>query len=371
MTTLPRFDIGTVANDGTGDKPREVGVKLNTAMETIEALLVAPAADVDSALASATAAAASETAASTSATAAASSATDAAASATAAAASAADAATAVSNLSLDDLTDVDLTVAPTSGQVLAWDGTSQFVASDVAAAPIDASYVALATNANLTNERVLTAGANISVTDAGAGSTVTVAVTGIGTTIQAYDAELAALAGLTSAADKLPYFTGAGTAALADMTAAGRALLDDADAAAQLTTLGALPLTSKAAASDIWTGTSETVFVAPKSVKDSSAWLTLTSAAAPTWNTQSGVNARIVLDHNATFAAPTNLIDGWTYTLLIVQGATGGTGAFNAIWDFGSAGTPTLVTGAGKFDLVVGVYDATSGKLVASFRQGA
>ena len=72
------------------------------------------------------------------------------------------------------------------------------------------------------------------------GTSEKVTVAQLGTRIRAQDAEISALAGLTSAADRVPYFTGSGTAALATFTSAGRALVDDADSAAQLTTLGTL-----------------------------------------------------------------------------------------------------------------------------------
>ena len=60
----------------------------------------------------------------------------------------------------------------------------------------------------------------------------------IGTNVQAYDATLNALAGLTTVADQTIYSTGADTFAMTTLSSFGRSLIDDTDASTARTTLG-------------------------------------------------------------------------------------------------------------------------------------
>lgn len=62
--------------------------------------------------------------------------------------------------------------------------------------------------------------------------------TDLGVTVQAYDAGTQSMAALPTAADRFPYSTAADVWAEGTITTAGRAILDDADASAQRTTLG-------------------------------------------------------------------------------------------------------------------------------------
>jgi len=206
------------------------------------------------------------------------------------------------------------------------------------------------------------------------------------------DPELLAIAGLVSAADKLPYFTGSGTATLADFTAAGRALVDDANAAAQLVTLG---LTATAAELNILDGASLTVTE-----------LNYVDGVTSAIQTQLGTKlANIVEDttpqlggeldagaHSIGFTQQTATGDGtttidwrignkfyftfgaqndtFTFTaptkpcnliLVLKQDGTGSrtaTWPATVLWPTGTA--PTLSTGAAAVDLISFYYDGTN-----------
>jgi len=106
----------------------------------------------------------------------------------------------------------------TNGQVLSSDGT-------------DISWTTLPGGGDLLSTNNLSDVANATTSRDNLGLT-------IGTNIQAYDAGLLSIAGLTTLADRMIYTTSSDTYAVTTLTSAGRAILDDADASAQRTTLG-------------------------------------------------------------------------------------------------------------------------------------
>jgi len=145
---------------------------------------------------------------------------------------------------LDAIEDVTITSA-SSGQFLKWNGTAWVN---------DAIDLGTDTTGNYVQSLVAGTGITLTNDTASEGGTPTIAVTA--NTYQPLDTELTALAGLTSGADKLPYFTGSGTASVTDITSTARSVLDDTSTSAMRTTLGLAIGTDVAAiSSPAFTGT--------------------------------------------------------------------------------------------------------------------
>ncbi|CCE94654.1 hypothetical protein SFHH103_00150 [Sinorhizobium fredii HH103] len=113
-------------------------------------------------------------------------------------------------------------------------GTKGVSNTTIQSVPYNAFVDDLTDDANAA--RPVTAGGTGATTATGARTNLGVA---IGSDVQAYDAGLASIAGLTTSADKMIYTTASDAYATTALTSFARTILDDADAAAVRTTISA------------------------------------------------------------------------------------------------------------------------------------
>ena len=79
----------------------------------------------------------------------------------------------------------------------------------------------------------------------------------------------------------------------------------------------------------------------------------LTSASSVSWDAKAAANAFLLLGHNATFAAPSNAVEGAIISVEIAQPRSGGpyTVAWNTVFEFAASTAPTMTATASKTDI--------------------
>lgn len=179
--------------------------------------------------------------------------------------------------------------------------------------------------------------------------------------LQPADADLTAIAALTSAANKVPYATGAGTWAMTNFTLLGRDIVACVTVGDFQTLLSLTPGVNIQAYD---AATAKTNVAQQFTKPQRGASTTLTSGTTITQDLADGNNWDLTLGHNATLANPTNQSSyvKLTGSIDCVQDGTGGrTLAFGSNWyPIGAASAPAAPTGANaKFRIDFRVVSST------------
>lgn len=176
---------------------------------------------------------------------------------------------------------------------------------------------------------------------------------------------------LTLGQDKLLGRASSGTGPVEeiDCTAAGRALLDDADAGAQRTTLGlgAAATLGKAAGSDFRAGTDDTKALTTKAAYESVAEVELTYANPLVIDFSQGTNFKVVLEGSPEIQA-TGLEDvaGKMGRIRFIQDNTGNREpSWDSDFEFAGGEPPTFSTDPETEDRAY--YDICDGKVYIAF----
>ena len=230
--------------------------------------------------------------------------------------------------------------------------------ADALYAPLGPSFVTLASAATLPNERVLTAGSGITLTDGGPGSALTIAATGGGAAPVGAEYVTLATDGTLTAERVLT-----GTAHQITLTDGG------AGSTVTISTPQDIDTTSTPQFGRVGLGTaadSSAVLTAAGQYYSPEATDTVSGGAATVdWNGGNEHYLSLTADATLTFSNPKG---GGRYVLALQQDATGSrtvTWPVTVLWSGGTA--PTLTTTPSKTDIFTFYYSAALSKYLGNY----